>query len=317
MAAKVRGSEQLLNEELQDMYDAEKLLVRALPKMAKAASDEELRNALREHLEVTKGHIERIEQLFESMEMRARSRPCKGMRGIVEEGQEGMAENRQPALTDASIIAAGRRVEHYEMAAYENLRDMARQMGNKEAAGMIEETLREEMQADKTLAQIGKRLFKEVARPQADEPEEARSRGAGTKSSRGAKAQAKSGGRSRSQGSQRKTTGGGHRMSRVLTDPQEIREWAEERGAQPAYVKGTGGGRDIGMIRLDFPGWGSDEKLQPIDWDEWFRKFENRGLALIVEEETASGQKSNFNKLVNRESVEGTHGRGSRTRSAH
>jgi ferritin-like metal-binding protein YciE len=190
-AAKIKGSEQLLSEELHDIYDAEKQLVRALPKMAKAASDEELRNALREHLEVTKGHVERIEQLFESMEMHARSRPCKGMRGIVEEGQEGMAEDREAALTDAAIIAAGRRVEHYEMAAYENLRDMVRQMGSKEAAGMIEETLREEIQADKQLAQIGKRLLKEATRLRAGEAEESSARGAVKRSTRGARARAK------------------------------------------------------------------------------------------------------------------------------
>jgi ferritin-like metal-binding protein YciE len=277
--------------------------------MAKAASDEELRNALREHLEVTKGHVERIEQLFESMEMRARSRPCKGMRGIVEEGQEGIAEDREPALTDAAIIAAGRRVEHYEMAAYGNLRDMVRQMGNKEAAGMIEETLREEVEADKQLAQIGKRLFKEAARPRAEEAEEGRSR-------RPAKSGRTRGQASKSQASKSQAGGGGSRRSRVLTDPEEIRQWAEERGAKPAVVKGTGSGEDIGMLRLEFPGWGSDEKLQPIDWDEWLEKFEDRGLALIVEDETASGQKSNFNKLVSRETAEGAEGRGRRTRSA-
>jgi ferritin-like metal-binding protein YciE len=311
--AKVSGSEQLLNEELQDMYDAEKQLVRALPKMAKAASDEELRDALREHLEVTKGHVQRLEQLFESMDMRARSRPCKGMRGIVEEGQEVMGEDREAAMTDAAIIGAGRRVEHYEMAAYENLRDMVRQMGNKAAAQMIEETLREEIEADKQLAQIGKRLFKEARRPRAEEAAGRSSRGSAKASSRGARGQAKRAGRSTSQAAGRT----GRRVSRVLTDPEEIQQWAEERGANPACVKGTGARGDIGMLRLDFPGWGSDEKLQPIDWDDWFQKFEESGLALIVEDETASGQTSNFNKLVSRETAEGAKRRGVRTRSAY
>ncbi|HEY7388551.1 MAG TPA: ferritin-like domain-containing protein [Bryobacteraceae bacterium] len=311
--AKVSGSEQLLNQELQDMYDAEKQLVRALPKMAKAASDEELRNALREHLEVTKGQVQRLEQLFESMDMRARSRPCKGMRGIVEEGREVMEEDLEAPMADAAIVAAGRRVEHYEMAAYETLRDMVRQMGNREAAQMIEETLREEIQADKQLAQIGKRLFKEAGHPQAERTEGRSSRGTAKGSTRGTKAQAKTARRSRSQA----TRGSGRRVSRVLTDPEEIRQWAEERGAQPACVKGTGGRQDVGMIRLDFPGWGSDEKLQPINWDEWTEKFEESGLALIVEEETARGQKSNFNKLVSRKTAEGAKARGVRARSAH
>jgi ferritin-like metal-binding protein YciE len=317
-AAKVKGSGQLLNQELQDLYDAEKQLVRALPKMAKAASDEELRNALREHLEVTKAQVRRIEQLFESMDMRARSRPCKGMRGIVEEGQEMMAEDREPALADAAIVGSGRRVEHYEMAAYESLRDMLRQMGNKEAAGMIEETLREEVQADRQLAQIGKRLFKEAARPRAEEAaeqtKEPRSRSAASKSARRAPALAKQKPAARSRS--RSAAAESRRLSRVLTDPEQIRAWAEDRGAQPACVKGTGGSEDIGMVRLDFPGWSSDEKLQPISWDDWFEKFDERGLALIVEDETATSQKSNFNKLVSRESAEATGQRG-RTRSAH
>jgi ferritin-like metal-binding protein YciE len=306
-AAKVRGPEQLLNEELQDIYDAEKQLVRALPKMAKAASDEGLRNALREHLEVTRAHVERIKQLFESMEMRARSRSCKGMRGIVEEGQDLIAEDREAALTDAAIIAAGRRVEHYEMAAYENLRDMVRQMGNKEAAGIIEETLREEIEADKQLAQLGKRLFKEAARPRVEETEGRRPRKIAKKASGGTKLQRKSSVRSKGEVSGR----GGHAVSRILTHPDEIREWAEERGARPAHVKGTGGGEDVGMIRLDFPGYSGEYTLEPIGWDKWFQKFDERGLALVVEDETASGQKSNFNKLVSHETVRG------RTRSAH
>ena len=86
----------------------------------------------------------------------------------------------------------------------------------------------------------------------------------------------------------------------MLTDPEEVREWAETRGAQPACVRGTGGKGDIGMLRLDFPGYSGEDSLQPIEWDEWLEKFEERGLALLVQEKTAGGQKSNFNKLVNR-----------------
>lgn len=301
-AAKMRGSEQLLNQELQDLYDAEKQLVRALPRMAKAASDQELRSALKDHLEVTKGHVQRIEEIFQLMDMRARSRPCKGMRGIVEEGAEDMAQDREPVIGDAAIVAAGRRVEHYEMAAYENLRDMARQMGLKEAAETIEETLREEMQADRQLSQIGKRLLKEASRPQpATASSGVTSKRTATRPA-GKKSVAKSpaaGGRSR-------------RPSRVLTDPDEIREWAEERGARPACVKGTGSSRGVGMIRLDFPGHTGEESLQPVDWDEWFDKFDERGLALIVEDTMADGTKSNFNKLVSRHAAAA----GTRTRTA-
>ena len=89
-----------------------------------------------------------------------------------------------------------------------------------------------------------------------------------------------------------------------MTDPEEIREWAEERGAVPSCVRGTGGRGDIGMIRLDFPGYNGEESLEKISWGDWARKFEENDLALIVQDKTARGQKSNFNKLVNRSTVE-------------
>jgi hypothetical protein len=92
--------------------------------------------------------------------------------------------------------------------------------------------------------------------------------------------------------------------SKVTFDHNEIRRWAEERGAKPACVKGTGGHGDIGMIRLDFPGYSGEESLQPISWEEWFKKFDERNLALLYQETTADGQKSNFNKLVRRETAE-------------
>lgn len=87
------------------------------------------------------------------------------------------------------------------------------------------------------------------------------------------------------------------------TDHEQIRRWAEERGAKPACVRGTGDKDDVGMIRLDFPGYSGEDKLQPISWDEWFEKFDERKLALIYQDETAGGQKSNFNKLVSRDNI--------------
>ena len=88
-----------------------------------------------------------------------------------------------------------------------------------------------------------------------------------------------------------------------VTDHRRIREWAEERGAKPACVRGTGGKNDTGMIRLDFPGFSGAESLQEISWEEWFKAFEDNNLALVIQEETTGGQKSNFNKLVSREGV--------------
>ena len=93
-------------------------------------------------------------------------------------------------------------------------------------------------------------------------------------------------------------------QSRTTTDHEEIRRWAEARGGQPACVRGTGDREDVGMIRLDFPGYSGAGKLEPISWDEWFRKFDENGLALLYQEETAGGEKSNFNKIVRRDTAE-------------
>ena len=91
--------------------------------------------------------------------------------------------------------------------------------------------------------------------------------------------------------------------SHVLTDHEEIRQWAEERGAHPSCVRGTGNKRDLGVLRLDFPGYTGQDKLEEISWDEFFDKFDERGLSLLVQDTTARGQKSNFNKLVSRETA--------------
>ncbi len=107
----------------------------------------------------------------------------------------------------------------------------------------------------------------------------------------------------------------------ATTDHDEIRQWAEERGARPACVRGTGAGDDVGMIRLDFPGFSGEGSLKEISWDDWFRSFDENGLALLHQQTTARGQKSNFNKLIARETAEGRQqtrraGRGSRSRSS-
>lgn len=92
--------------------------------------------------------------------------------------------------------------------------------------------------------------------------------------------------------------------SHVTTDHEEIRRWAEERKAKPSCVRGTGGKNDVGMLRLDFPGYTGEDKLEHIEWEDWFDKFDERQLALLYQEETASGDKSNFNKLVSRETAD-------------
>ena len=93
-------------------------------------------------------------------------------------------------------------------------------------------------------------------------------------------------------------------LSKTTKDHEEIRRWAEERGGKPAHVKSTGSGEDIGILRIDFPGYSGAGSLEPITWEQWFEKFDERGLALLYQETTAGGQRSNFNKLVGRETAE-------------
>ncbi len=151
-------------EEIRDLYDAEKQIVKALPKMAKAASSGELKNAFKEHLEQTKGHVQRLEQIFELLGQKPRSKPCKGMRGLLEEGQETIEEDQEEHLHDLSLIAAAQKVEHYEISGYGTVRTFAQALGNKRAAELLDETLKEEGETDKKLTQIAKSLYKEAQR---------------------------------------------------------------------------------------------------------------------------------------------------------
>jgi ferritin-like metal-binding protein YciE len=141
-------------EELRDIYNAEKQLVKALPKMAKAASHDQLRSAFTEHLEQTKGHVERLEQIFDKLGKRAGGKTCKAMQGIVEEGKETMEEDAEPEVMDAALIAAAQRAEHYEIAAYGTVRSYAKLLGDNEAAKLLQSTLDEETQTDKKLTKL-------------------------------------------------------------------------------------------------------------------------------------------------------------------
>lgn len=174
-------------EEIRDLYDAEKQIVRSLPKLAKAANSEELRAAFKEHLEQTKGQVQRLEQVFELLDQKARSKPCKGMKGLLEEGQEMIEEGsgKPPALLDLELIGAAQKVEHYEISGYGTLRTFAQQMGQKEIAGLLDQTLKEEEQTDKKLTQIAKALYKEAVRTEGSsgEPETGRKRASSRRAS--------------------------------------------------------------------------------------------------------------------------------------
>jgi ferritin-like metal-binding protein YciE len=155
---KLHSLEDLFHEQLRDMLDAEKQLVKALPKMAKAATADELREAFEEHLEQTRGHVERLESVFETLGKKARGKSCAAMEGLVEEGADLIDADAEPMVRDAGLIAAAQRVEHYEMAVYGCLRTWARQLNNPKAADLIEQTLNEEKEADQKLTDIAESL---------------------------------------------------------------------------------------------------------------------------------------------------------------
>jgi ferritin-like metal-binding protein YciE len=141
-------------DELRDAYDAEKQLLKALPKMAKAASSPKLRKAFEDHLKETQGHVGRLEQAFASLDEKVRGKHCDGIEGIIEEGGSVMEEDFDDATMDACLIAAGQRAEHYEMAAYGSLVAWAQTLGYSEAAGFLQANLDEEKAADEKLTAL-------------------------------------------------------------------------------------------------------------------------------------------------------------------
>jgi ferritin-like metal-binding protein YciE len=141
-------------DELRDLLNAENQIIKALPKMAKKASNPELAQAFQEHLEQSKTHIERLNQIFQNMDQKPRSKKCKGMEGILEEGKEFMEEAETEELLDAAMIAAAQKVEHYEIASYGTVRTYAQILGDDQAADLLQQTLDEEGETDKRLTEL-------------------------------------------------------------------------------------------------------------------------------------------------------------------
>lgn len=189
---KMESLDELLAEELKDIYSAEKQLLRALPKMVKKASSEELKTALQEHLEVTKAQVERLEDVFEALGKPPKAKTCKAMQGLIEEATEIMEEDASDAVLDAGIIAAAQKVEHYEMASYGTVRTWARLCGQDEAAQLLQETLDEEGEADKRLTALAESFVNPKA-----EAGEAESSSGGKTSSKKSGSKKSSGSKSR------------------------------------------------------------------------------------------------------------------------
>jgi ferritin-like metal-binding protein YciE len=178
-------------DELRDVYNAEQQITKALPKMIKAANARELKQAFNDHLEETRHQIERLEQVFESLEEKARGKKCDGMAGIIEEGKTAMGEDFDEPTMDATLVAAAQRVEHYEMAAYGTLIAWAEAMGHGDAVSLLQENLEEEKAADQKLTKLAESGINEqaaeLAHPEGEEEEEDEPQARSTRSSSGAR----------------------------------------------------------------------------------------------------------------------------------
>ncbi len=167
------GLKKLLEDQLADLYYVEKQLLKALPKMAKKANDEELRAAFKDHLEETQNQVGRLEEIFGHLEMPAKGKKCPAIDGILQEGTEIMEEFADDEGLDAGLVAAAQKVEHYEITSYGSMKAWAEQLGLDEVVALIEETLEEEKGADEKLTSIGENVVNiEAASEDGEEDEE-------------------------------------------------------------------------------------------------------------------------------------------------
>jgi ferritin-like metal-binding protein YciE len=157
---------ELFVDELKDLYSAEKQITRVLPKLAKAATSADLKQAFLSHLEETNGQVARLDKIFETLGKTPRGKTCVGMKGVLEEGAEVLEDTDKGSVRDAALISAAQRVEHYEMAGYGSVRAFAKMLGQGEIAKLLEETLEEEKAADKKLTSIAKQVNAEAKREQ-------------------------------------------------------------------------------------------------------------------------------------------------------
>jgi len=166
---KMQDLQDLFVDLMKDLYSAENQLVKALPKMAKAASNAELKAGFEEHLEQTKEQAARIEEICKMLEVTPKGKKCAGMEGLIEEGKELMEEDAEESVLDAGLIAAAQKVEHYEIAAYGTARTWARQLELDDAVGLLEQTLAEEKETDEKLTELATALINEEAEAGAED----------------------------------------------------------------------------------------------------------------------------------------------------
>jgi len=187
----------LLVDQLRDLYSAENQLVKALPKMAKAASSDELREGFETHLEETQEQVKRLEQAFEELDVSPRGKKCAAMEGLVEEGKELISEKPDSNVLDAGLIAAAQKVEHYEIASYGCARTWANQLGLDDIAELLEQTLEEEKATDQKLNELALSMVNEEAESAEDESEEESESTSGRKGRNGSSGSRRGGNRKR------------------------------------------------------------------------------------------------------------------------
>jgi ferritin-like metal-binding protein YciE len=166
MTKKMKNLEDLFVDVLKDLYDAEHQISKALPMMAEKAKSNELKQGFKDHLEMTQKQIDRLEQVFDELKMPAEGKHCKGMEGLIKEGQEIMQEEMDPAVRDAALIAAAQKVEHYEISGYGTARSYAQALGHQRIAELLEQTANEEGETDKLLTTMAEDHINRRAKPE-------------------------------------------------------------------------------------------------------------------------------------------------------
>jgi ferritin-like metal-binding protein YciE len=324
---KIENLEQFYVEELRDLYDAEKQLLRALPRMAKAASHDELKSTFQEHAEQTQEQLNRLERILDKHGKNGRGKKCKAMMGLIEEGKEMMDEKPTANIMDVGLITTAQKVEHYEIAGYGCMSTYAKLLGLRDEADLLHKTLQEEKETDGKLT----KLAKSIVNPEAEEEEgdmdqepasasrtQTRDAGRSTQkksssSSRSRSSTAKKSSnsgrprsKSKSNGSQGRDEHAADGEAIPTKDLEQIKAWAEARGGKPVHVKGTGSGKDPGLLRIDFPGYSGGQSLEPISWEEWYQKFQDNNLTFLYQDKTKDGKESRFFKLVCMEAEKST-----------
>src|SRR6266567_1140587 len=157
--AKIATMDELFIDEIRDLYDAEKQLTKALPKMAKSASSDDLRSAFEQHLEQTRQHMQRLEQVFDSLDEKGTGKKCAAMSGLIKEGEDVASDTEETSVRDAGLIAAAQKVEHYEISGYGSARTHAQILGHSDAATLLQQTLNEEKETDEKLTELAESMI--------------------------------------------------------------------------------------------------------------------------------------------------------------